>query len=95
MNTMKLLLGFLFFFIVHCAPSPTEVWLDEYGILLKRGTEVFAIDPYSDNMKQIQYQISEKEAEVDGLLRNASMQEQMNFLSKYYDMRVNFYYSVQ
>lgn len=95
MQSMKLLLGFLLFFIVRCAPSATEVWLEEYGILLKRGSEIFAIDPYSEEMKQIQYQISEKEAEVDGLLRNSSMQEQMNFLSKYYDMRVNFYYSVQ
>ncbi|MGL4677681.1 MAG: hypothetical protein ACRCWI_08495 [Brevinema sp.] len=86
---------FLVFFLISCSPSPTEIWLEEYGILLQRGVESFVIDPYSEEIRQIQYQIAEKEAEVDGLLRNASMQEQMSFLSKYYDMRVNFYYSVQ
>lgn len=95
MKSIKLLIGFLLLSFVRCSPSVTDVWLEEYNALLKQGAEVFAIDPYSDEMKSIQYQISEKEAEVDGLLRRVSMQEQMNFLSRYYDMRVNFYYSVQ
>ncbi|MGL5956761.1 MAG: hypothetical protein ACRC0X_09250 [Brevinema sp.] len=93
MRIVKYLLLMMFF--ISCGPSPTEIWLEEYGILLQKGVEAFVIDPYSEEIRQIQYQIAEKEAEVDGLLRNASMQEQMSFLSRYYDMRVNFYYSVQ
>ncbi|MDK2818499.1 MAG: hypothetical protein KFW21_03505 [Spirochaetota bacterium] len=92
---MKLLFVFIILSLSNCGPSPMAIWLEEYQALLKQGIHFFATDPYSVEMQQVQSQISEKEAEVDGLLRSSSMQEQMNFLSKYYDMRVNFYYSVQ
>ena len=96
---MKNIIKVFYFSIVillsSCGPPPTIVWLEEYQALLTQGAHFFAVNPYSMEMQQIQSQIAEKEAEVDGLLRNSSMQEQMNFLSKYYDMRVNFYYAVQ
>ena len=94
-NIIKLFCLSTVILLSNCGPSPTAVWLEEYQTLLTKGVQFFAVDPYSTEMQQIQSQIAEKEAEVDGLLRNTSMQEQMNFLSKYYDMRVNFYYAVQ
>ncbi len=86
----------LLLFLAGCnTTSPTEVWLVEYGVLLQQGAEIFTNNPYSEEMQAMQHKIAEKEAEVDGLLRNVSMQEKINFLSRYYDMRVNFYYAVQ
>ncbi len=98
MGTVKrnfCLLLFLSVLISCSSSSPTETWLVEYGVLLQQGIEAYTINPTSNEMRNLQTKISEKEAEVDGLLRNVSMQEQINFLSRYYDMRVNFYYSVQ
>ena len=94
-NIIKIFCFSIVILLSSCGPSPTVVWLEEYQALLTQGAHFFAVNPYSMEMQQIQSQIAEKEAEVDGLLRNSSMQEQMNFLSKYYDMRVNFYYAVQ
>ncbi len=85
----------IIFFLISCSPSPTEIWLEEYRVVLQKGADIFAKDPYSLELQEVQYEIAEKEAEVDGLLRNVSMQEKINFLSKYYDMRVNYYYSAK
>lgn len=96
MNFLKqYLIVFLFFVFSACVPSSSQLWLEEYEVLLQQGVQEFIQNPLSDEMRNVQYEIAEKEAEVDGLLRNISMQEQMNFLSRYYEMRVNFYYSIQ
>lgn len=85
---------FLLLFVLACSPSPTESWLQEYKALLLQGANIFEKDPYSLKMEEIKVKIAEKEAEIDTLLRSSSTQEQMSFLSKYYDARVNFYYSI-
>jgi len=81
--------------LVGCSSSPTIIWLEEYESLLSNAVQMVARNPYSIELEILQSQISEKEAKIDSLLRYASMQEQMTFLSKYYDIRVKYYYATQ
>lgn len=78
-----------------CSPSPIAIWLKEYESLLAQTTTIIAKDPHSPQLEILQSQISEKEAKINSLLRNSSMQEQMAFLSEYYDIRVKYYYASQ
>lgn len=81
--------------VSSCGPSPTKVWLNEYEALLKEAIQIIAADSSSSQTERIRFRIAEKEAEINEILRSASMQDQMSFLSDYYDMRVRFFYALQ
>ena len=92
MKKLVLCLGIL---LASCASSPTKVWLIEYEQILKEATSVIQEAPTSAEAEDMRLKLSEKEAEINGLLKNASMQDQMAFLSEYYDMRVKFFYQMK
>lgn len=81
--------------VLSCGPSPTKIWLHEYEALLKEAVQVIASDSSSSHAERMRVRIAEKEAEINEILRSSSMQEQMSFLSDYYDMRVRFFYALQ
>ena len=92
MKKLVLCFGVLF---AACSSSPTKVWLVEYEQILKEATSVIQESPTSQQAEDMRLKLSQKEAEINGLLKNASMQDQMTFLSEYYDMRVKFFYQMK
>ncbi|MGL5722081.1 MAG: hypothetical protein ACRCY4_06765 [Brevinema sp.] len=92
MKKLVLCLGVL---LAACGSSPTKVWLIEYEQLLKEATSVIEVSPTSTQAEEMRARLSQKEAEINGLLKNATMQDQMTFLSEYYDMRVKFFYQMK
>ncbi|MGL5255065.1 MAG: hypothetical protein ACRC9L_08765 [Brevinema sp.] len=92
---MKKLVLCLGIFLAACGSSPTKVWLIEYEQLLKEATSIIQEAPSSPQAEEMRLKLSQKESEINGLLKNASMQDQMSFLSEYYDMRVKFFYQMK
>ncbi len=72
-----------------CSPSRSDMWLKEYSTLLQEGAKEFSADPYSKDTQHTHNLIAQKETEVDALLRTLPMQEQISFLSKYYELRLS------
>ncbi|MGL4367358.1 MAG: hypothetical protein ACRCTQ_03660 [Brevinemataceae bacterium] len=80
--------------LTGCGPSPIALWLQEYEVLLMQASKLAEQAPFSSELDQTYQQIAQKETEIDALLQNSSVQDQMSFLSKYYDMRVRIYYRI-
>lgn len=92
---MKYLALALFALCAACAPSPTRVWLSEYEGLLKDTVKAIADNPDSTNAERMRLRLSQKEEQINTLLKDSDTQEQMTFLSEYYDMRVKYFYQLQ
>ena len=94
---IRFALFFLLPLFLSCVPSlsATEQWLQDYNVLLQENIRMIRLSPISPQADALQTKIAQKESEIEKLLQEVSRQEQIDFLARYYDMRVSFYYANQ
>ncbi|MGL4394847.1 MAG: hypothetical protein ACRCS8_06455 [Brevinema sp.] len=90
MQKITLLLG-VFFFIAACGTPKmsTKTWLKEYEALLQE-TAQMGDDAPTEFIYDIYERLSEKEAEIDVMVEGLSVQEKSEFLSDFYDLKLQY-----
>ncbi|MGL4387882.1 MAG: hypothetical protein ACRCTJ_00620 [Brevinema sp.] len=82
-------------FVIACekSVSVTEVWLDEYTSILEETlvlTEQTPIETFND----INTRMNEKEKELERITSKLSMQQKLEFLSRFYDLKLQYSYNI-
>lgn len=93
---INILLFYLIFLFVSCAKnvvSSTDKWMKEYEILLQKISVFTNIEHNELSYQDIYDQLRSKESELDSLLNSLSMQDQLKFLSSYYDLKMKYSYN--